>query len=83
MRAIIKRVSSVVARKLDWPSLQWEPLPERLGKKLWLSPEAFLRAIHGPALAPWALQVASWLHSPRLPKGLGGGPVPTVIFPSC
>ena len=74
MRAIIKKVGSIVARKLDWPALPLEPLPEQPGKKLWLTPEAFLQAINGPALAQWALQVASRLHPPRLPAGPGGRP---------
>lgn len=74
MRAIIKKASSIIASQQNWPALPLEPLPERPGKKLWLTPGAFLRAINGPALAQWALQVASWLRPPRLPKGPGGRP---------
>lgn len=74
MRAIIKKVSSIIASRLNWPALPLEPLPERPGKKLWLTPEAFVRVINGPVLAQWALQVSSRLRPPRLPKRPGGRP---------
>jgi len=59
---------------VSWTGLPLEPLPEQPGKKLWLTPEAFLHAINGPALARWALQVANRLRPPRLPAGPGGRP---------
>lgn len=74
MGAIIRGVGSIVADGLRWPTLALEPLAERPGKKLWLPPKAFVRAINGPALARWAIQVASWLRPPRLAKGPGGRP---------
>jgi len=82
MRALIKRVGSIVADGLRWPTLPLEPLAERPGKKLWLTPEAFLQAINGPALARWAIQVASRLRHHGWPKGLGDGLGPTRTLPS-
>jgi hypothetical protein len=74
MRSITKWFGTVVTNKLNWPALPLEPLPERPGKKLWLTPEAFLQAINGLALAQWAVQVSNWLGPPKLARGPGGRP---------
>lgn len=62
MRAIIKKSEFDHYHPAELACLAAGTIPERPGKKLWLTPGAFLRAINGPALAQWALQVASWLR---------------------
>src|SRR5262249_2585365 len=55
-------------------SLDLSPLPSRARGRLWLAPETFLRAIHAPNLASWALELARCLRPPALPRGPGGRP---------
>lgn len=74
MQSITKWFGTIVCSKLNWPALPLEPLPERPGKKLWLTPEAFVQAINGLALAHWAVRVSDWLRPPRLARGPGGRP---------
>src|SRR5919201_1747791 len=50
------------------------PLPSRTRGRLWLAPETFLSAIHAPALAGWAVDLAHRLRPPALPRGPGGRP---------
>jgi DDE family transposase len=55
-------------------SLDLTLLPSRMRGRLWLAPETFLRAIHAPTLAAWALDLARRLRPPTLPRGPGGRP---------
>lgn len=57
-----------------FPHFDLDPLPGKPRGKLQLTPEAFLTAIHGQALAEWALNEARRFQQPRLPKGPGGRP---------
>jgi hypothetical protein len=74
MQSITKWFGTIVTSKLNWPALPLDSLPERPGKKLWLTPEAFLQAINGLTLAQWAVQVSDGLRPPRLARGPGGRP---------
>src|SRR5262249_61110960 len=55
-------------------SLALTHLPCRARGRLWLAPEALLRAIHAPTLARWALELARFLRPLALPRGPGGRP---------
>jgi len=56
------------------PEVDLSPLPGKTKGKLKLTPEALLSAIHGQALAEWAIHAAQRLQRPRLAKGPGGRP---------
>lgn len=70
--SIIKGLQIVILRHL--PAVDLRPLPGKTNGKLKLTPEAVLLAIHGPALANWAIQASRRFQRPRLAKGPGGRP---------
>lgn len=74
MKALIKWIGGCLAAGLPLAASDLAPLPVGKGRKLWLSPVAFLQAINGLAIASWALRLAARLRRPHLGRGPGGRP---------
>lgn len=64
---------------LKIPEVELSPLPAKLSKRLWVSPEEFLVVTSAPLLAQWALTM-SGLWRPGLPETSGRrGPKPVYV----